>query len=237
VALIVCISFSKSYAQKQQLWLDYQVSYPFAVQHLFEVNTSYQSLMSNVNRWTSFSVEPTYEYLFFTNFDGGITVPTAYTRQIESYNTFGTSVIVYGRFHITQNKRVNTRFLVKMEKRYFCNLEENTWDQSGRMRLKAEATIAINGPNLFQDKLWYAMLDYEEFFVVDDQVDERYANRRRARAGAGYRLSYKHRFEVSYTLQSSRNHIEEEFTSIDNVLQLKYKMYLNPARPATTDNP
>lgn len=236
--MIIVETVSESRAQKQQLWLDYQVTYPFAVQHLFEMNTSYQSLLSNVDRWTSFSIEPTYEYLFFTNFDGGITIPTAYTNQTESYNTFGTSVIVYGRFHITQNKRVNTRFLLKMEKRYFCNLEENSWDESGRLRLKAEATVALNGPNIYQDKLWYVMLDYEEFFVVDQQVDERYANRRRARAGIGYRLSYKHRFECSYTLQSSRNHIEEEFTSIDNVLQLKYKMYLNPSKPsASSDNP
>lgn len=73
--------------------------------------------------------------------------------------------------------------------------------------------------------------DYEEFIVVDRQLEERYANRRRARVGFGYRLSYKHRFDLSFTLQNSRNEIDEEFVSNDNVIQFKYKLYLNPPTP------
>ena len=99
--------------------------------------------------------------------------------------------------------------------------------------LKAEVSIALNGPNLYVDKLWYPFLDCEEFFVIDEQVQERYANRRRGRLGLGYRLDYRNRFEMSYTRQSSRNEIEGGFISNDNVLQIVYKMYLNP--PKLTD--
>nr|HPH47652.1 hypothetical protein [Chryseolinea sp.] len=80
------------------------------------------------------------------------------------------------------------------------------------------------------DNLWYAILDYEEFIVLDQQLDERYANRRRGRIGVAYRLNYKHRFELTYTLQSSRNEIDGDFVSNDNVIQFKYKLYLNPKR-------
>jgi hypothetical protein len=66
---------------------------------------------------------------------------------------------------------------------------------------------------------------------LDKQVEERFANRRRARIGMGYRLNYKHRFDLAFTLQASRNEIDEEFTGTDNVIQLKYKMFLNPAKP------
>ena len=55
------------------------------------------------------------------------------------------------------------------------------------------------------------------------------------RIGVGYRLNYKHRFDLIYTMQSSRNEIEGEFISSDNVIALKYKMFLNPAKPASTD--
>ena len=104
------------------------------------------------------------------------------------------------------------------------------------MRLKGEATISINGPNLFRDKLWYAIIDYEQYFVSDQQLEERYANRRRARIGLGYRLNYMHRFEMIYTLQSARDEISESFISTDNVIQLRYKMFLNPAKPSSNDS-
>lgn len=89
---------------------------------------------------------------------------------------------------------------------------------------------SINGPNLFTDKLWYLFADYEEFTVFDQQVEERFANRRRARLGVGYRFTYKHRVDLGYTLQNARNEIDGTFTGADNVIQIKYKMFLNPAK-------
>ena len=136
------------------------------------------------------------------------------------------------RLHITQNKRVNARLFLRYQQRHFHEIEADVWDISKRIRLKGEFWISITGPNLYKDKLWYTLLDYEEFIVLDDQLDERYANRRRARIGLGYRLDYKNRFELIYTWQSSRNEIEGEFISNDHVIQLVYKMYLNPAKVA-----
>jgi len=66
-------------------------------------------------------------------------------------------------------------------------------------------------------------------------LNERFANRRRGRIGLGYRLNYKNRFELIYTRQSSRNEIEGNFISNDNVIQLVYKMYLNPAKVIAND--
>jgi len=89
---------------------------------------------------------------------------------------------------------------------------------------------ALTAPNLFKHKLWYVLADYEEYIVLDQQLEERYANRRRARLGLAYRLNYKHRFELSYTLQSARNEIDDDLTRTDNVIQLRYKMFLNPSK-------
>jgi len=235
-AMALNLCFHVTLAQHQQLWLDYQLSYPFANQYLLEMTTSYQTVLTETDKWRSFSVSPTFEYMFLSNLDLIVEVPVGYTLQAEDYNSFETILSLGARWHITQNRRVNVRLLYRTEKRFFKNLEENTWDSSTRGRLKAETTISINGPNLYQDNLWWAILDYEEFFVADEQVNERYANRRRGRVGLGYRLNYKHRFEVIYTLQSSRNEIEGEFISNDNILQLRYKMYLNPSKPVKETN-
>jgi hypothetical protein len=116
---------------------------------------------------------------------------------------------------------------VRYQQRYFNQVEENDWDVSNRTRLKAEAFICVNGPNIFTNNLWYIALDYEEFIVLDKQLEERYAFKRRAKVGLNYRWTYKHRFDVSFTLQSSRNEIDAEFAATDNVIQFRYRLFLN----------
>jgi hypothetical protein len=220
--------------QNTQAWVDFIVDYPFSNQYLAELETSYQAMITGDSTWRSYNLTPTFEYQFFSNVDFIASVPLSYTVQTEDYESFESRITLEVRWHITQNKRVNTRIVLKGEERFFQNLETKEWDNSTRLRLMVEATIAINAPNLYHDKLWYAIADFEEFFVTDEDLDERYANRRRGRIGAGYRLDYKNRFELVYTLQASRNAIDDSFESTDNVLQLRYKLFLNPARPSAT---
>jgi hypothetical protein len=222
--LCLCIAKAQS---KEQLWLDYQIDYPFANRYLLEVATSYQTLLSKNDKWRSISLTTTFEALVFNFLDVTADLPIAYTVQKEGTNTYEFGPIVGLRFYITQSKRIDTRVLLRYQQRYFRQVEQNDWDVSNRTRLKAEAYICINGPNLFTNKLWYVALDYEEFIVLDEQLEERYANRRRAKIGLNYRLSYKHRFDISYTLQSSRNEIEGDFISNDNAIQLRYRMFFN----------
>ena len=216
--------------QHDQLWFDFQLSYPFANRFLLENTTSYQTVLNKNEKWRSIAISPTFEYSTFTWLDLTIETPIGYTQQKEGTSTFEISPIVGGRFHIRQNKRLDLRFLLRYQVRAFRQIEAEDWDVSNRTRLRGEIYFCINGPNLFTDKLWFVFGDYEEFIVLDQQLEERFANLRRARIGLGYRLNYKHRFDLSYTLQSSRNEIDGDFTSIDNVIQFKYKMFLNPRK-------
>jgi hypothetical protein len=221
--------------QDEQLWFDFQLSYPFGGRYLLENTTTYQTLLSKDDKWRSFSISPTFEYTLLTRLDLLSEVGLSYTLQKEGSNSWDIMPMLGGRFFITQNKRVDTRLVLRYQLRYFRQVEEQDWDISNRTRIRGEIFVCINGPNLFTNKLWYALADYEEFIVLDQQLAERYANRRRARLGLGYRLSYKHRFELSYTLQKSRNEIEGDFKSSDNVIQFKYKMFLNPAKVVSDD--
>lgn len=230
---------SSAHAQGQQLWLDYQVDLPFANAYLFEVSSSYQTVIDADRKWRSFNVTPTFEWQWLTNLDVLVNVPISRTVQSSDYTSFELDPSLGARLHISQNRRITSSLIFKAEHRYFQNIETSAWEHSNRMRLKGEAFVALNGPNLFQDNLWWAIVDYEEFFVLDEQLDERFSNRRRGRIGVGYRLNYRNRFEMIYTFQSSRDNIGGDFTSLDNVLQLRYKMYLNPSKPlpTTTETP
>lgn len=236
MAALLFITGMQGRAQRhEQLWFDYQLDYPFANVFLFELSATYSTVLTQEFKWRSVSVSPTFEYTVTRRIDLTAEVPLGYTLQEEGSNSFEISPILGARFYITQNKRIDTRILLRYQQRYFREVEKEDWDISNRTRIKAEAFVCINQRNLYTDNLWYGIVDYEEFIVLDDQVDERYANRRRARIGLGYRLNYKHRFELIYTWQSSRNEIEGAFISNDNVIQLRYKMYLNPSKPAQTD--
>ncbi len=230
LAFLFC-AFQSLAQQDEQLWLEFQLSYPFRNRYLLETTTAYQTLLNPENKWRSFSTSPTFEMSLITWLDLLSEVGIAYTLQKEDVNTFEIAPMVGGRFFITQGKKVDTRFVLRYQQRNFQDSETKDWTSSNRTRLRGEIFVSINGPNLFTDNLWYGFLDYEEFIVFDQQVEERFANRRRARIGVGYRLNYKHRFDLGYTLQTSRNEIDEDLIRTDNVIQFKYKMYLNQARP------
>lgn len=228
---------SVSAQRHEQVWLDYQLDCPFANNYLFEVTATYQTVLTTENKWRNIGITPTFEYQGFRRFDLIGSLPVAYTAQRDTVNSFELDPSLGVRFHITQNKKIDTRLVFKVEERIFHTEGNPDWDHSNRLRLKAEAWISINGPNLFTDKLWYAVVDYEEFYVTDDQLDERFANRRRARIGLGYRLNYRNRFELFYARQSSRNEIQGGYISGDNVVLLRYKMYLNQGKPVSKSVP
>ena len=231
ISLVSLTSHSVLAQRDEQLWFEYQLSYPFGGKYLLENTAAYQTLLNPQNKWRSFSTSPTFEMTVTRWLDLLSEIGVAYTLQKEDANTFEIDPMVGGRFFFTQGKKIDARFVLRYQQRNFKDLETGDWTSSNRTRLRGEVFVSINGPNLFANKLWYIFADYEEFIVIDQQLEERFANRRRARIGVGYRLSYKHRFEFGYTRQTSRNEIDDDFTGTDNVLQVKYKMYLNPAKP------
>lgn len=83
------------------------------------------------------------------------------------------------------------------------------------------------------DKLLYSILDSEGFVVVDQDVNERFANRYRLRAGIGYRINYNFRLEFVVTLQVSNNTIEGDIDTTDHIFRLRLKHYINKDKPST----
>lgn len=210
-----------------QFWAEWQLSYPFANRYLVENTFTYQTLLKGGEKWSSISLSPTFEMALTPRFELTSEIPLGITHQTNSQSSFEVSPIAGIRYYLSQGKRFDVRFLARVQSRNVHHIESDVWEHKGRLRLKGELWISLNGPNLFTDKLLYALVDYEEFIVVDEQVNERFANLRRLRTGVGYRFTYTHRIDLIYTLQSSRDEIYDDFHRIDNVIQVKYKLFLN----------
>ena len=206
------------------------LNYPFANSFNLENAFTYSELL-NSPKWRSLDYSPTLEYALTNNIDilGGGTL--AYTVQQEEYNTFEARIMVGTRIHLTPNSRILSRLQIRLEQRNFKNLETESWETVYRPRARAELLIPINRKTYFEDKLWYGIVDAELLFAVDDDVDERFANRFRLRTGIGYRLSYSSRVEFVYMLQKSRNGIDESFSSTDNIFRFRYKHYFRRNKP------
>lgn len=93
--------------------------------------------------------------------------------------------------------------------------------------------VPINKKSYYEERLWYGITDVEFLFKTED-VEERFANRFRWCVGAGYRLSYSLRFEFLHMLQLSKNTLEENFETSDNIYRFRIKQYLGKSKSAKT---
>jgi hypothetical protein len=212
-----------------QIWAEYMVNYPFANSFNVENAFAYSTVMGSP-RWRAAYYTPTLEYALTQNIDLSGAATLSYTAQTESYNTFEVRPVIGTRIHFTPNRRILTRLYLRMEQRNFLNLDTYEWEHSLRSRIRAETLIPINKKSYYDDNLWYGIADVEFLFTSED-VAERFANRFRARMGIGFRLRYTSRFEVIYMAQKSRNGIDEDFSSSDQIFRIRYKQFLNKHKP------
>jgi hypothetical protein len=208
------------------------LNYPFANNWNLENAFTYSTLMGTP-KWRAYDYSAALEWSVTNHIDLIAQGVISYTNQTETVSTLELRPILGTRVHFTPNSRVQTRLLLRLEQRNFQDLDTKAWDQVYRPRVRAETIIPINKPSYFDDRLWYAIADMEWLFVNND-VEERFANRFRMRVGGGYRVHYGLRVEFLYMLQQSRNTIEEGYVSSDNIFRIRVKQYLRRGKPSST---
>lgn len=224
--IMACVHHRVSIAQSRngQLWGEYMLNIPFANSFNLENAFAYSTAFTSP-KWRALDYTPTLEYSVLNWLDISASVTMSFTAQTEDYNTFEVRPAIGSRIHFTPNQRVLLRCYMRLEQRNFKNLDTKEWEQTYRPRARLESIIPINRKSYYEDKLWYGIVD-AEFLFTNEDVEERFANRYRIRTGIGYRLNTASRFELIFMLQGSRNGIEEQFTSSDNVIRVRYKQYL-----------
>ncbi len=209
-----------------QLWMDAELNYTYKQRFLFQDELSYQTLVSGGSYWYSLNSTPAFEFNLNPHIDLITSVPLSYTLQGRKMSTFEVRAMVGSRIYLTPALRPQVRFLVRLEERWAYDRAIDNWDIGNRIRLRAEVIYPVNKKSYFEDKMWYFIGDTELFLSTTQDINERFANRTRFRMGVGYRLNYKMRFEGIYTLQFSRNTIDDDFNSVDNIIRLRFKYYL-----------
>ena len=221
--------------RSHQLWFDYELHFPFANDYEFKAEGAYRTALGEANKWRNFRVTPALEWSVISFANVFVEVPFSYTVQSDTLNTIETRLVMGGTFYITANKRIETRAAVKFESRYMRDESVDRWQKSNRLRFRGIILTALNRKTHYEDNLWYAILDAEVFYVMDDDVSERFANRLRTGIGVGYRLNYNFRFEMIFLVQQSRNALDDTgFVTDDSIVRLRYKHYINKTKPKTT---
>jgi Protein of unknown function (DUF2490) len=156
------------------------------------------------------------------------------TAQTDDLETTELSARAGARFHLFSRqqralfneqlprRRVVIRDLARWEWRRFSYSDGEPSSSSGRFRNRIEFLFPINRPNLGHDGTIHLIADWEWFVPLSDQ-QERFASRRRYRGGLGYRHNRHWQTAALYLRTSSRNTIDEPFTTSENVLDLQLK--------------
>ena len=185
--------------------------------------------------WATFDVTPNLEFAAKRWLDLIGEVATGYTAQTDDVTSFELSPRVGVRLHLTTRDlptalrreqvprhRIVLRNLVRVEARNLFYSDDRGTDSVVRFRNRLELQVPLNRERMNDDGARYLLADWEWFIPLGDPL-ERFANRQRIRTGLGYRRNVRWRFEALYIWTRSRDTTDQDFTTSDNILNLKVK--------------
>ncbi len=174
--------------------------------------------------WWEASATPNLEFSprRWIDLTGGVAL--TYTNQTDSFDSFETRPYVGLRLKWDTNWRgIRLINYSRFEGRIQRNLETGETKIDRRTRSRIQAFIPINKRSLSEDQTWYAITDAEWFWTADDeQVQERFKSKERYRVGIAWRRNATWTFQFIYTLQRSRNNIDDPFSTTDDIFRFRF---------------
>jgi len=190
--------------------------------------------------WWNVDFTPNAEYAAKSWLDLVSEAVVGYTKQTDDVNSVEVSPRLGVRFHLFSRglptaipgrplrelppmRRLVVRDLLRVEGRnIFYTGAGSGSDSTVRLRNRLEFLVPLNKEKLSEDGARYLLADWEWYIPLDD-VDERFANKQRIRAGFGYRRSFGWRWEILYMWTRSRNTLDEGFDTADNIIDIRLK--------------
>jgi len=232
ILLIAIILFAMRLCAQQvtnsQLWTDYLFDIPSG-KNLFETEFSYQTLLGTkekIARWYSMNLTPAYERSMNKYVDLISSLGFSYTIQNDTTNSIEVRPMVGARFYLTPEFRLQTRLTFRYEHRLFKETGSSNLQNADRIRFRPELVFPVTKRSYFDDKMLYVLADVEFFVDLGNPIHETFSNQVRNRVGLGYRFNYNVRLEGIYMLQRSKNEIEDDFDTRDNIYRIRMKVYL-----------
>lgn len=227
----------------KQIWANFILSRPLSEKLYFEYDIEGARQVSGGEPWRYIYGTGLLEYYpsRWVDLTGELT--TGFTQQSRAEDSFEATVRLGIRLHlITQifnsplvtkirpermsGKRVGIALLSRVERRNFWYDGDSPSSNDVRWRNRLEFKVALNKKNLATDGVWYLMVDNEWFTTLsDDDAPERFATKRRFRAGLGYRRNYQWRFEALAMRDETRETLEGEVDTEALMLDLRVKWF------------
>jgi len=250
--LLFCIStFSSASSAEEpsgetskQIWANFIISRPKSEKLYFEYDIEGARQVSSGEPWRYLYGTGLVEYYpsRWVDLTGELT--TGVTQQSAEEDSFEATARLGVRLHLlTQifnsplvtkirpermsGKKIGIALLSRIERRNFWYNGDRPSSSDTRWRNRLEFKVALNESNLATDGVWYLMADAEWFTPVsDEEAPERFATKRRYRAGLGYRRSYQWRFEALAMRDETRETLEGEIDIDAIMLDLRIKWFL-----------
>lgn len=213
-----------------QQWNAFTFDYVFKGGELLSTAVEYNQLVSgNDSDWNELLLIPEVHISTLNWLDLVPGVTFAYTHQFTDTNTFEIRPTLGALFRITPHRRFYFRNYLRIEYRQIFYSHTGDNSGSGRLRNRVELKASITQPKYSDNKNLYALTDFEIFYNLGEEPQERYLYRYRWRIGLGYRFNNKWRIQGLYMLQESRNSFERDgIDNIDNIYQIGAIWFINP---------
>ena len=240
VLLVLLAPLPVSGQSNLQLWSNLTLDWVKSERLVYELDVEPKVLINAPEGdpgWRNLDLTPNVEYSPAGWLDLIAESAIGWTKQTDDVDTFEVTPRVGVRFHVFSRdrpirlvgreqhptRRIVVRDLLRVEWRnQFYGGAEDGSDSSWRFRNRLEFLAPINKPRLTDDGARYLLADWEWFIPLQDQ-EERFANKQRIRTGFGYRRNFQWRFEALYIWTRSRNTIEGDFTTSDNIINIRVK--------------
>jgi uncharacterized protein DUF2490 len=217
------------------MWADFDLRWVKTDQLTFGLQVEPKMLVSKVSSdpgWATVDVTPSVEITRGNWIDVLGEVLIARTKQTDNVDSTEFTPRLGFRFHLLSNlrdilfkerqpaRRLVVRDLVRFEWRnlYYSAGAPNS--SAFRVRDRFELEFPINRPRVTDDGAIYAMSDAEWFRTPSNPPNERYASKKRVRAGVGQRFSRAWRVEGLYIWDEAPDSIDTGFTTSGNVVQI-----------------
>lgn len=219
-----------------QIWGNLTLDYAHGERLLLEVDLEPKAQYSGTDTWRGIDVTPAIE--FSSNRWIELVGEAAFARTKQSNAVTSTEVTPrFGvRVHFLNNVRtmlpgrhrlgrVGIANLSRIEWRNLWYSDDTPASHETRFRNRVELKVGLNHAEVSLDKTLYFLADYEIFVPLSDDVPERFATKRRARVGLGYRRDRKWRFEALYIRDGTRQTQGGSFATSANIVDFKVKVF------------
>jgi hypothetical protein len=227
---------ARAQSDSGQIWANVILDYPRGERLLFEVDFEPKVQYSGADTWRGLDITPAIEFSKGRWIELVGEAVFARTKQSNAVTSWEVTPRIGLRVHFLNNLRTMLPGRHRLGRVEIANLSRIEWrnlwysddtpsSHETRFRNRAELKVGLNHAEMSLDKTLYLTADFEIFVPLSDDVPERYASKRRVRAGLGCRLDRKWRFEVLYIRDATRETDEGSFATAANIVDFRLKMF------------